>query len=193
MLVDGPGEETVNSKMNRLNRRRLVQATASAFALTALGGAPAFAAPNAATRAVPTQAAGSILAARRLVTYYGNPWAGQMGILGELSESGLVQALQNRAAQYQAAGNKPVQPAIHMVVTTAQASPGGDGLYRFRMPASVIGEYAQLAAANSMLFIADVQVGLSTVEDEIAAIQPFLEQPHVHLALDPEFDMWDRG
>jgi hypothetical protein len=58
------------------------------------------------------------------------------------------------------------------------------------MPASVIDQYAQLAAANNMLFIADVQVGLSTVAEEIAAIQPFLARPDVHLALDPEFDMW---
>ena len=138
----------------------------------------------------PNQALGSILGAHRLVTYYGNPWASSMGILGQLDKNGLVQALHNRAAQYASAGGKPVTPAIHMVVTTAQASPGVDGLYRARMPASVIGDYVNLAANNGMLFIADVQVGLSTVADEVAAIGGFLNQPHVHLALDPEFDMW---
>jgi hypothetical protein len=77
-----------------------------------------------------------------------------------------------------------------MVVTTAQASPGADGLYRYRMPASVIGHYAQLAADNGMLFIADVQAGRAFVADEVAAVGGFLNQPHVHLALDPEFNMW---
>jgi len=158
---------------------------AGAAALGAVG-APSFA--NAEQLVQP--AASSILSAHRLVTYYGNPWAPGMGILGELSQADLVSALKRRAAQYAAAGSKPVQPAIHMVVTTAQASPGADGLYRARMPASVIDDYAQLAAANGMLFIADVQVGRGTVADEIAAIQSILEQPRVHLALDPEFDVW---
>ncbi|HLH72755.1 MAG TPA: hypothetical protein VKX96_05685, partial [Chloroflexota bacterium] len=133
---------------------------------------------------------GSILTPYRLVTYYGNPYTAAMGILGALSKSQLVAALQNRAKQYAQIGNKPARPTIHMVVTTAQGSPGGDGLYRARMPASLIQEYVDLAAANNMLFIADVQVGLSTVQDEVSAIRSFLQQPHVHLALDPEFDMW---
>jgi hypothetical protein len=133
---------------------------------------------------------GSILASNRVVSYYGNPWSAQMGILGALSDADLVAALRRRASAYQSAGNRPVLPAIHMVVTTAQASPGADGLYRFRMPASVIQHYSQLAADNGMLFIADIQAGLAAVADEVAAMTQFLDQPHVHLALDPEFNMW---
>ena len=146
--------------------------------------------PTALGQNASSSAGNSILGARRLVTYYGNPWSSQMGILGELSKNDLVVALNRRAAQYTEVGNKPTQPAIHMVATTAQAGAGSDGLYRARMPASVIQEYANLAAANGMLFIADVQVGRSTVQDEVSAIRGVLEQPHVHLALDPEFDMW---
>ena len=48
-----------------------------------------------------------------------------------------------------------------MVVTVAQADPGDDGMYRARMPASLIQEYSDLAAQNGLLFIADVQVGRS--------------------------------
>jgi hypothetical protein len=184
--------------MVRITRRRLMRAVASTCALSALGSPTAFAAHlsrAAATTSVrfparPSTLSSSILAANRLVTYYGNPWSGAMGILGQLSKSELVKALQRRAVQYEAAGGKPTIPAIHMVVTTAQASPGDDGLYRARMPASIIQEYADLAASNGMLFIADVQVGRSTVADEVAAILPILREPHVHLALDPEFDMW---
>lgn len=184
--------------MLRVTRRRLIQAAAGTFALTALGSPAAFAAPfsrvtsTTSARFLPrsSDASSSILATNRLVTYYGNPWSGAMGILGQLSKNELVNALQRRAAQYEAAGGKSTIPAIHMVVTTAQASPGDDGLYRARMPASTIQEYADLAASNGMLFIADVQVGRSTVADEVAAILPILREPHVHLALDPEFDMW---
>lgn len=170
----------------KITRRRFIQAAAGAVALGAIRPGKAAARP----RISADHASRSILATNRLVTYYGNPWAAGMGILGQLSKSELVDALHRRAAQYAAAGAKPVRPTIHMVVTTAQASPGADGLYRARMPVSVIQDYARLAAANNMLFIADVQVGRSTVADEVAAIQGILDEPQVHLALDPEFDMW---
>lgn len=133
---------------------------------------------------------GSILSGNRLLTYYGNPYSGQMGILGQLSPSELVAALKRRAVVYEEAGGKPVIPAIHLVATVAQASPGYDGMYRARMPDEVIQEYADLAAANGMLLIIDLQVGRSTVQEEVEHMRKFLELPHVHLALDPEFDMW---
>ncbi|MBI2942491.1 MAG: LysM peptidoglycan-binding domain-containing protein [Chloroflexi bacterium] len=133
--------------------------------------------------------ANSILARRRLLTYYGNPWSAQMGILGELSPSELVSALRRRAALYEAAGGKPVQPAIHFIATVAQASAGADGLYRFRMPHDAIEEYAQLAEQNGMLLILDIQPGLAWTQDELEPIRKFLVRPYVHLAIDPEFDM----
>jgi len=172
--------------MLRMSRRRLLLGAAGAAAAGVLPTTPVFAAP----RAKAQDALGSILAGNRLVTYYGNPLSGAMGILGQLSKSALVSGIDSRAAQYRDAGGKPTLGAIHMVVTVAQGSPGDDGMWRARMPASLIGEYANLAAANGLLFIADVQVGQSTVQDELAPLMQILNQPNVHLALDPEFDMW---
>jgi len=135
--------------------------------------------------------AGSILANRRVVTYYGNPWSAQMGILGELDPQTLVARLKNAARLYEQAGSKrPVQPAVEFIAVVAQGSAGADGMYRLRMPAGEIEKYSKLAADNGMLLILDVQVGRSTVQAEIQPLLPFLRQPHVHLALDPEFDMW---
>ncbi len=91
---------------------------------------------------------------------------------------------------YQALSDRPVQPAIHFIVTVAQAGPGNDGKYCARMPVSLVQEYSDLAAQNGMLLILDIQVGHSTVQEELAPWIPLLSQPHVHLALDPEFDMW---
>ena len=183
--------------LGRYSRRRLLHvstAAAGALSLAALTTGPAWAASSARLPADvasrPANTLASILTPYRLVTYYGNPYTAAMGILGALSKPQLVSALQSRANLYANLGNKPVRPTIHMVVTTAQAGPGSDGLYRARMPASLIGEYSNLAAANNMLFIADVQVGRSTVQAEVGAIESFLRQPQAHLALDPEFDMW---
>jgi hypothetical protein len=131
----------------------------------------------------------SILASTRLVTYYGNPWSDLMGILGELSKEELVRRLGQVAQTYEQAGGRPTRAAIHLIATVAQAEPGADGLYRLRMSASVIQEYADRAAAHSMLLIIDLQPGLSSVAAEIEAVRPWLALPHVHLALDPEFTM----
>jgi hypothetical protein len=38
-----------------------------------------------------------------------------------------------------------------------------------------------------MLLFLDLQIGRSTVEDEIEKVLPYLRDPRVHLALDPEF------
>lgn len=131
----------------------------------------------------------SILAAARLVTYYGNPWSDRMGILGELSKDELVARLSQLARVYEQVGGRPTRAALHLIATVAQAEPGADGLYRLRMPASVIQEYADLAAAHDMLLLIDLQPGLSSVAAEIEVVRPWLALPHVHLALDPEFTM----
>jgi hypothetical protein len=57
------------------------------------------------------------------------------------------------------------------------------------MPAELIEEVAGWAADNDLLLILDVQVGRSTVADELAVLLPYLSRPDVHLALDPEFAM----
>ncbi len=142
-------------------------------------------APPAAGRTGPD----SILARTRVLTYYGNPMSALMGILGELSKEQLVARLRQVAAEHEQAGGRPVKPAIHLVATVANDYPGPEGLWRTRMPAAVIQEYADLAAANDMLFFVDIQIGHSTWAAEIEAMRPFLSQPHVHLAMDPEFDM----
>jgi len=174
-------------------RRLLVAMSVLNFAWSGwLSTLPSYAAPPVDALAMaPYSAPGrSILASNRLVTYYGNPWSSEMGILGQLGPEELVTALKRRAAQYEQIGGKPVIPAIHLVATVAQADAGTDGMYRFRMPDRVIQEYADLAARNDMLLILDIQVGQSTVQEEVDRLRPFLELPQVHLALDPEFDMW---
>ncbi|MHB1006940.1 MAG: LysM peptidoglycan-binding domain-containing protein [Chloroflexota bacterium] len=163
------------------------------------GSAPAQSAPaapsapaTAPARSVPRTSGspGSVLDKKVIVSYYGNPYTGIMGVLGQLSKEELVLALKRRAAQYEAASGRPTQAAIHFVATVAQASAGADGMYRAGMPMDLIEEYAQLAADNDMLFIIDVQFGRSTVQAEIQRYLELLRRPYVHLAMDPEFDMW---
>lgn len=141
-------------------------------------------------RPTPTAGPGSILANKRIVSYYGNPYSGLMGVLGRYDKETVVAKLKEQAAEYTALSKKPVQPALHFIAAVAQAGPGSDGMYRLRMPMSVIEEWVDLADRHGLLFFLDLQVGRSTVQAEVNAVLPLLERPYVHLALDPEFDMW---
>jgi hypothetical protein len=53
----------------------------------------------------------------------------------------------------------------------------------------VIAALLEEARANGFKLILDVQPGRSAVESELEYLRPFLAEPDVYLALDPEFDM----
>jgi hypothetical protein len=133
---------------------------------------------------------GSILPARRIVAYYGNPLSKRMGVLGELPPEQMLARLDKEIAAWSRADpSTPVQPALHLIAVVAQGSPGRDGKYRLRMTDSLVEKVASWAATRNALLFLDVQVGLSTVQAELPRLVPFLKRPNVHLGLDPEFSM----
>ena len=133
---------------------------------------------------------GSLFPGCRVVAYYGNPFSKRMGILGEINPDSMLDRLQRQADAYvRADSTTPVLPALELIVTVAQGSAGRDGMYRARMPDSVIDKVASWAERRGYLLILDVQVGRSSVRSEIAPLIKYLQRPTVHLALDPEFAM----
>src|SRR5579859_379805 len=127
------------------------------------------------------------LPADRLVVYYGNPFSSAMGPIGAYSDSDLLARLREQAQAYADLDpTHPVIPALDYVTPVAQGSPQADGTWRARMPDDSIEYYRNLANTNHMLFFMDMQVARSSVQSEVNAVLPFLEQPGVDLALDPE-------
>lgn len=132
----------------------------------------------------------SLLPDHRIVAFYGNPLANQMGILGEIPPEQMLGKLRQQAAAYATADNtRQVLPALELVTPAAQSWPGDDGMYRARMKPEVIDKVAGWAEANHALLILDVQIGQSNVPQEVDVLMPYLRRPYVHLALDPEFAM----
>ncbi len=138
----------------------------------------------------PTPVPGSILPAKRIVAYYGNPLSKRMGILGELPPDQMLTRLDREVAAWNRADPAtPVVPALHLIVVVAQGAPGRDGKYRLRMPDTLVEKvYSWAARRNALLFL-DIQVGHSNVQSEIPRLEQFLKRPNVHLGLDPEFSM----
>lgn len=138
----------------------------------------------------PAPLPGSILPNRRIVAYYGNPLSKRMGILGELPPDQMLARLDKEVAAWNKADpSHPVQPALHLIVVVAQGAPGRDGKYRLRMADSLVEKVSSWAATRNALLFLDIQVGKSTVQDEIPRLAQFLKRPNVHLGLDPEFSM----
>ncbi|HVZ56059.1 MAG TPA: hypothetical protein VG870_05325 [Chitinophagaceae bacterium] len=134
--------------------------------------------------------AGALLPFNRIVAFYGNLYSKNMGILGELPRQQMLDKLQQEVKVWEAADPAtPVIPALHYIAVTAQGSPGKGGKYRLRMPFHQIDSVLSMARQINALVFLDVQVGLSTLQEEIPLLDPYLKLPNVHLGIDPEFSM----
>ncbi len=139
---------------------------------------------------VPALLPGSILPCHRIVAYYGNPFSKKMGVLGEYPYDEMIRRFHQAVAQWNAADPKhPVQPALQLISVVAQGDAGKDGMYRMRMPDAMVQKVYGWAKQEHALFIMDVQVGKSTVQQELPRLEPYLKNPDVMLAIDPEFSM----
>ena len=135
-------------------------------------------------------APGSLLPAKRIVAYYGNPLSKRMGVLGEYPKDEMLSRLDRVVAEWNRADpSTPVQPALHMVSIVAQGAPGRDGKYRLRMDSAKIEEVYGWAKGKNAIFFVDIQTGWSTIQDELPWLERFLRRPDVHLGIDPEFNM----
>jgi hypothetical protein len=140
----------------------------------------------------PAPLAGSVLPAKRIIAYYGNPFSKRMGVLGEYPKADMLAMLDGEVAAWKKADPlTPVQPALHLITTVAQGDPGKDGTYRMRHGDALTGKvYGWAKERNALLFL-DVQVGLSTIQQEVPRLEAWLSKPDVHFGMDPEFSMKD--
>jgi len=133
---------------------------------------------------------GAILPFKRIVAFYGNMYSKRMGVLGEYPPKELWRMLKSEMHKWELVDpTTPVQPAIHYIATVAQGSPQKDGFYCQRMPDRQIDSALNIAAMGNAIVFLDIQVGKSTVMNEVPRLEKYLKMPKVHLGIDPEFSM----
>ncbi len=133
---------------------------------------------------------GAIFPFKRVIAYYGNLYSKQMGILGELPRAEMLARLKQECAAWQKADSVlEVLPALHYIAVTAQQAPGKGGKYRLRMPFHQIDSVLSMAKEINAIVFLDVQVGHSTLQEELPELEKYLKMPNVHLGIDPEFSM----
>lgn len=152
----------------------------------------------------------SILPERRVVGFYGNPRNAALGILGDPNPVGTDNSeasggdLETRLERARTAisvqrermdeqveaysgTRRPVLRAFGLIATLATADPLEDGLYRIREDPEIIDYYLEEARRQDAILILDVQPGRANFLDEVKVLEPYLREPDVSLALDPEW------
>ena len=125
---------------------------------------------------------------RLLVGLYGTPAGRGLGILGRVSATETVSlAVQQVLAYQELLTDTDVIPFFHMVTTIADAFPGSDGNYSHRVSTMTLQLWLDVASTYGLWSVVDIQPGHSTITAELAYVAPFVQQHHVHLAVDPEF------
>lgn len=126
--------------------------------------------------------------AYRVVAFYGTAGNAALGVLGEASPERILPRLRRAAAPF-ATKDRKVQVAFELIATVAQAGPGRDGDYSQAIEMAQIQRYVDVARRHKVLVVLDLQPGRGSFLPQARRFERFLVQPHVGLALDPEWRM----
>jgi hypothetical protein len=127
-----------------------------------------------------------ILPRYRVVGFYGAPQDAQLGELGIGTPAQAAAKLEKQARHYRR-GGRPIMPAFELIATVASGAPGAGGRYSYRQPRKVIDRYLKAARKAKALLLLDIQPGHVDFMRDVRALRPYLEQPDVSVALDPEW------
>ncbi len=183
-------------QQQRIYRRRRLLALAVAFVLlvvlvkgcsAVVGGGADEAASEAAVPQLP-RGGREILPRNRVVAYYGAPQDPELGVLGTAPLNVSARRLEARAREFSVPG-RPALPAFELIATLAQSAPGDDGMHRLRQTDATIARHLRAARAAKGLLVLDIQPGQADFLDEVKALQRWLVEPDVSLALDPEWSV----
>ncbi|MCE1178819.1 MAG: hypothetical protein LWW86_07270 [Micrococcales bacterium] len=121
----------------------------------------------------------------RLFGYSGQPGApgqGRLGI-GDLDER--VVEIKQRGKNF--AHGRKIMPVLELISTVVHGSPGKDGMYRSRIPDEQIQEHLAAARRHDGMLLLNIQPGRADFLAEVKHYERYLLDPHVGLALDPEW------
>ena len=130
----------------------------------------------------------SYLQDAQVVSFYGNPRAPALGALGLGDPEEIADEIDRWSARYDRLnGDRDVISAFHVITGVSQSHPTPDGTWLGRLSDEYIAEYVEVARERGMLVFLDIQIGWSDALTEVQLLEPFLREPFVHVALDPEF------
>jgi hypothetical protein len=187
-----PSREKRDEMFRRRRRTALVIAAGVflllVWAISSIGGGGSGASADKAKPAELARGGRVLLPTYRLVAYYGAPQHVELGALGIGTPDEAGRKLLAQAAPFETK-ERPVMPVFELITTLAQADAGSDGMFRLRQTPAVIQAYLNAVRKIKGILVLDVQPGQSTFVEEVKLLEPWLLQPDVGLALDPEWNV----
>jgi hypothetical protein len=143
----------------------------------------------------PPPAPKSVLDGNQVVVFYGTPLSSGMGILGMFSPDEASARVRQEAGYYdQLNGDgRGAVPAMDLIYSMVQAEPTGNGLFLRYLNDHQVHDYLDVAERDDVQLILDLQIGRGDVLDEVRKIEPYLKNPRVHVAIDPEYAVGSAG
>lgn len=124
---------------------------------------------------------------RRFVALYGSPGIPALGALGEQDVDAAVDRIEAKVEDYQEHSDEPVQPAFEIITTVATEAPGADGNYTNEIDPETLRPWIDAAEEAEVYVVLDLQPGRADFLSQAQAYEDLLREPHVGLALDPEW------
>ena len=129
----------------------------------------------------------TVLPQYRFVALYGSPAYPKLGSLGEQGLDDTVKRARELASQYQSYSSETVIPTFEIIATVASADVTENNDYSRELSLDSLRPYIDKAKDEKMYVILDLQPGRSAFFDQIKQYEELLIQPHVGIALDPEW------
>jgi hypothetical protein len=156
---------------------------------------PAFGTPETLSSRLDVAAAGAqlpgggqvLFPGRRMVALYGHPGVPALGVLGEQDIPASIARVRALAAEYRAVSDEPVVPAFELITTVADSGPGPDGDYSSEAAPEFVRPWVDAARDAGVYVLLDLQPGRTDFLTQARRYTELLREPHVGLALDPEW------
>ena len=120
-----------------------------------------------------------------VVGFYGMQ---DLDVLGAGEPDVVAQRLLTVARPYARPG-RPVMPMFELIATVAHPFPTPSGLYRTHQEDAVVRSFLEAVRRIDGVLVLDVQPGRDDFLASVRHWEPYLRQPDVGIALDPEFSM----
>jgi hypothetical protein len=125
---------------------------------------------------------------RRIVALYGSPGSPGLGVLGQQDLEATLQRARTFAAGYaDAEDGRLVVPGLDVITTIASAAAEPTGDFSRRVPIELLRPLVERAGEEGMAVLLDLQPGRTDFLTQAKEYEELLREPHVHLALDPEW------
>ena len=124
---------------------------------------------------------------RRMVALYGTPGVPGLGCLGEQDLQASITRVKQLAKEYEPFSEQPIIPAFEIIATVASAEAGPDGDYSNELDPKSLKPWIDAAGEAGVYCVLDLQPGSTDFLTQAKRYEDLLRQPHVGLALDPEW------